>query len=228
MKNIKSIPANETQFTPKSGRNSITYRFVSGGRELLSRCTVQLGDTDPFTGEAITDVNLFREYYRVVDREIHQTLKTVRPECTREEKARRENEKRRFIDEFTAEHGYAPSRDDVMYHLSRKGMCGYVFSLDQIVNDEDRDKTDKCPDLLRCAVNPFEDDDSDEVTALKELAETFTGRRKAVYEAMLDKLAGGAGRLSNAELARRWGVSEGQIRKDQTMIIRMIREKIGR
>ena len=224
MKN--GIPANETQFTPKSGRRSITYRFVSGENDIPSHCTIQLGDTDPATGKAITDVDFFREYYRIVDHQIHQNLRTMRPEYTPEQKARRETEKQAFIASFMSEHGYAPSRDDINYHLAGMEQNRYCFYLAEITNDENEEITEKHLDLSYSDEDPFGTDLPDDLYALMEFADSLTGRRKAVYEAILDNLAGGAGKTTNVELARRWGVSEGQIRKDQKAIIKMIKEKI--
>ena len=80
MKN--GIPCNETQYTPGNERNKITYRFVTGDRDIPARCTIQMGDTDPATGEQVTEVSFFREYYKLVDHEIYQNLNAKRPQYT--------------------------------------------------------------------------------------------------------------------------------------------------
>ncbi len=103
MKN--GIPANETLFTPGAKRNRITYRFVTDDGQTLSRCTVRLGDTDPLTGEEITDVEFFREYYRTVDREIHRTIRGMRPEYTEEQKAWRRQEAKAYATAFEKDYG---------------------------------------------------------------------------------------------------------------------------
>ena len=76
--------------------------------------------------------------------------------------------------------------------------------------------------------DPFGADLPDALYDLKEFADSLTGRRKAVYEYMLDKLCGSAERPTLQSLADEWGVSAGMIRKDQQTIILMIREKLGK
>lgn len=217
---------NETQYTPKAKRNRIIYRFVTGDRDIPSRYTVRLGDTDPLTGEQMTEVNFFREYYQLVDHEVYITLKSKRPEYTSEQKNWREKESEAFCASFIAMYGYAPSRDDVFYHLEQLEKDRYCLSIDEMINEKNEIITDYRADFGYEDQDPFGTDLPDDIYKLHEITGTLTGRKKAVYEAMLDNLAGGVGKISNVELARRWGVSEGQIRKDQKAIIRMIKEKI--
>lgn len=224
MKN--GIPCNETQYTPGNKRNKITYRFVTGDRDIPARCTIQMGDTDPSTGKQVTEVSFFREYYRLVDHEVYQNLKAKRPQYTQDEKDWRETEAKAFCASFKAMYGYAPSRDDVHYHLEQLEKCRYCLSIDEMTNEDDELITDYRPDFGYTDENPFGTDLSDDIYMLREIAATFSSRRRAVYEAMLDNLAGGARKTSNVELARLWGVSEGQIRKDQKMITKIIREKL--
>ena len=224
MKN--GIPCNETQYTPGARRNQITYRFVTGDKDIPARCTIQLGSTDPITGERLTEVNFFREYYRLADHEIYQTLKAKRPQYTQKQKDWREKEAESFCTSFKTMYGYAPSRDDVLYHLEQLEKCRYCLSIDEMTNDEDEQITDFRSDCGYEDQDPFGADLSDDIYMLREIVATLSDRRKAVYEAMLDNLVGGTGKTTNVELARLWGVSEGQIRKDQKMIIKMIREAL--
>ena len=226
MKTTNGLPCNETRFTPKSGRSRITYRFVTGDSDIPASCTVQLGSTDPATGETISDVDFFREYYRIVDCQVHRNLKAMRPEYTREEQERRKAEKQAFTAAFLSDHGYPPTRDDIAWHMAQKEKSRYYFYLEEITNDEGEENADKNTELGYTDEDPFGTDLPDDLYALREFAATLTGRRRAVYDAMLDNLAGGAGKTSNVELARFWGVSEGQIRKDQKMIMKMIKEKL--
>ena len=66
-----AIPCNDYLHTPKAKKNRIIYRFVTDDGNTPSCCTVRLGDTDPATGEAITDIGFFREYYRLVDHQVY-------------------------------------------------------------------------------------------------------------------------------------------------------------
>lgn len=226
MKTTHGIPCNETRFTPKADRDRITYQFVSGDGITPASCTVKLGDTDPLTGEKLTDLEFFHAYYRQVDKEIHNNLGCLRPDYTEEQKAWRKEEARRYIADFRKKYGYAPSRDDILWHLEQEEKNRYCQYYDSLVNEDGDSLTDCIPDFGRRDEDPFGADLPDEIYALRELVETLQGRKKDVYEAMLQNLAGGGIRITNVELARRWGVYENCIRQDQAQIRKMIREKL--
>ena len=65
------IPCNDYYHTVKAKKDRIIYRFVTQDSNTPSSCAIRLGDIDPMTGEAITDVELFTEYYRMVDHEVY-------------------------------------------------------------------------------------------------------------------------------------------------------------
>ncbi len=69
MKN--GIPCNDYYRTVKAKKNRIEFRFVSDDGNTPSTCTVKIGDKDPLTGETITDLDFFTEYYRLVDHQIY-------------------------------------------------------------------------------------------------------------------------------------------------------------
>lgn len=89
----KGIRCNETRFTNRDKRDRIRFEFVSDDEVTPSSCTVCVGDIDPMTGEKITDLTFFREYYRVVDHEVRENLKANRRKRSSEEEQRRESEK---------------------------------------------------------------------------------------------------------------------------------------
>ena len=72
------IPCNDYYHTVKAKKDRIIYRFVTQDRNTPSSCAIRLGDIDPLTGEAITDVELFTEYYRMVDHEVYVQGKETR------------------------------------------------------------------------------------------------------------------------------------------------------
>ena len=224
MKN--GIPCNETRFTPKTGRDRITYQFVTDDGITPAGCTIRLGDTDPLTGEKLTDLEFFHAYYRQVDKEIHSTLKCLRPDYTEEQKAWRKEEARRYAASFRKQYGYAPSRDDIRWHLEQKEKQRCCLYYDGLVNEDGDSLMDCIPGFGRRDEDPFGTDLPDEIYALRKLAETLQGRKKDVYEAMLQNLAGGGRRVTNVDLARKWDVSEAQIRQDQKMIVKMIKKSI--
>ena len=71
MKTAKGIPCNEYYHTVKARKDRIEFRFVNTDRNTPSECTIRLGDTDPMTGEVITNVGFFREYHRLADHQIY-------------------------------------------------------------------------------------------------------------------------------------------------------------
>ena len=89
----KGIRCNETRFTNGDQRDRIQVEFVTDDGNTPSSCTVSIGDVDPVTGEKITDVTFFREYYRVVDHQVHKNLYSESRDHTKEEMDWREAEK---------------------------------------------------------------------------------------------------------------------------------------
>lgn len=69
MKN--GIPCNDYYHTLKAKKNRIEFRFVSDDGNTPSACTVKIGDRDPLTGEPVTDLDFFTEYYRLADHQIY-------------------------------------------------------------------------------------------------------------------------------------------------------------
>ncbi len=73
MKN--GIPCNDWYRTVKARKNRINFQFVTDDGNTPSSCTVRIGDTDPKTGEQITDLTFFHEYYRLVDHQLYTNTK---------------------------------------------------------------------------------------------------------------------------------------------------------
>ncbi len=67
----KGLPCNDYYYTVKARKNRIVYRFVTEDGNTPTTCTVHIGDTDPLTGEPITDLEFFMDYYRLVDHQIY-------------------------------------------------------------------------------------------------------------------------------------------------------------
>ena len=219
----KGIRCNEVRFTNKDKRDRIKFQFVSDDGNTPSSCTVCVGDIDPITGEKITDVTFFREYYRVVDHQVRENLKAERRRQTPEEIARKEKEKETYIRMFVKQWGYTPSRDDVLYHLEQMENEGYHLSAMVFEDDETGENImDRQSEF--CA--EMEEEESTQFQALREVAGELTGRKAEVFEAMLQRAAGGKERLRFSDIARRWGVAPKQITKDQVKIKDMIKKKL--
>ena len=174
----KGIKCNETRYVNGADRDRIRYEFVTEDGVTPSSCVVRLGDTDPRTGEKITDLTFFREYHRLVDHQVMKNNDAMRPGYTSAEKARRQRRKEAIIAAFAAEHGYMPSTSDVLWWLEGEEPERYNLPLDCLVDEEDGSD-----DLNRHAEFsiPFEEEESAELQALREYMES--GQWKADFEA---------------------------------------------
>ncbi|QTE74009.1 hypothetical protein JS518_14115 [Clostridiales bacterium FE2010] len=221
----KGIRCNEVRFTNGDKRDRIKFEFVSDDGVTPSSCTVCVGDIDPMTGEKITDVTFFREYYRVVDHEVHQNLKAEKREYTQEEKKRRERERKRYIAAFVRRFGYAPSKDNVRLHLELLEEERQNLSVEVYISQESgEDMKERHPEMSMSM--DLEEEEPMELQALREVVAELTGRKAEVYEAMVQRAAGGKERLRFSDIARRWGVAPKQITKDQVKIKDMIKKKL--
>ena len=221
----KGIRCNETRYINGKDRDRISFEFVSDDGITPASCTVRLGDIDPMTGERITCVTVLQEYHKLVDHEVMKNLLAVRPCYTREQKARRRALMKGFITAFTAEHGYAPSKDTVLWWLEQQEGERWNLSLDLLINDEE-DGDDDLDRHDAFSVPAFMDrEETIEEQALREVAESLTGRKAEVYEAMIQRAAGGQVRLRFSEIAKKWGVAPKQITMDQERIMERVRKR---
>ncbi len=217
----KGIRCNETRNDSREGRDRIRYEFLSDDGITPSSCTVQLGDIDTVTGEVVTDVTIFREYYRLKDHQVRKNLKAERPEYTEEETARRKETREALAEEFCRCWGYAPSRDDLLYLMEEQERWNLSVSI--LVNEEGKDCASRHTELSEPAV--AEEEETVEMQALREVAASLTGRKAEVYQAMIQRAAGGQERVRFSEIARKWGVAPKQITKDQERIMEMVRRR---
>ena len=222
----KGIRCNETRFTNGEDRDRIKYEFLSDDGVTPSSCTVRLGDIDPVSGQAITNVTFFREYYRVVDHQVHKNLQAEHPNYSPQHKTWRDKEKAAFVEAFTKRWGYAPSKDDVLYHLEQLEEERWNQSLDTFVSQDTGESTLDWH-LEFSAPAEMDVEIPLKLQALREVAASLTGRRAEVYEAMIQRAAGGKERIRFSEIARKWGVAPKQITKDQERIMEMVRRRAG-
>lgn len=159
-----------------------------------------------------------------MDKEIHSNLDCLRPDYTKEQKAWRKIEARRYAADFRQQYGYAPSRDDILWHLEQAEKKRYNLYYDSLVNEDGESLTEYIPDFGKRDEDPFGADLPDDIYALRELADSFSDRQKEIYDAMLTNAAGGKVKITNISIAERWGVDEKMIRKDQAQIIKKIKE----
>ena len=224
MKTTNGIPCNDYLHTPKAQHDRITFRFVSDDTNTPSSCTIRLGDIDPLTGEAITDIRFFTEYHRLADHQVYKNLKASRVDLTPEEKSQFTAERDAYAEAFEKQYGYRPSPADVRYAMSERWPKAYHLSIQELINEDGDNKADQQADLSTPTEDPFNEKAPDKIACLREIAATLTGRLADVYEALLVKYAGGKEKITMTSLAKKWNVSVTQIGYDRDKIFKMIRE----
>lgn len=224
MKTTKGIPCNETRHTIKAEKDKIRFRFVSDDGNTPSTFTVGIGDTDPLTGKAITDMTFFTEYYRMADHDIYSYWKDHRPYLTPAEKKQREEKKQSLIADFEKQYGYCPSESDIHWLTDDFMPERFTVSIERFRDEEGTPENDRISGLGIPCKDPFEEDIPDEILRLRELAANLTGRLADVYEYLLMKHAGGKEKTTMKNIAKKWDVSTSQINKDKDRIIQMIRD----
>ena len=217
----KGIRCNETRNDSREGRDRIRYEFLSDDGVTPSSCTVRLGDIDTVTGEAVTDVTIFREYYRLKDHQVRKNLKAERTEYTKEEAARRKEAREALSEEFRRRWGYSPSRDDLLYLMEERER--WNLSVSVLVNEDGRDCTFQHRELSEPAA--AEEEETVEMQALREVAASLAGRKAEVYQAMIQRAAGGQVRDRFSDIADRWDVSAATIHEEQEKIKEMVRRR---
>ena len=222
----KGIRCNDTHFTNGTDRIRIDFRFLSDDRNTPSSCSVRLGTIDPLTGDPISNVSFFSEYYKLVDHQVRKNLYTQRREYTPAEKIRRQKEKEAYIEEFTKRWGYPPSKDNVLYHLEQVEEETYHLPLSVFTNGETGFSTLDCKkDASFSYLAEMDEDVPLRLQALRDVAATLTGRQAEVYEAMIQRAAGGQERLRFSDIAKKWGVAPKQITMDQQRIMEKVRKR---
>lgn len=226
MKANHGIPCNDYLHTPTAQHDRIAFRFVTDDANTPASCIIRLGDIDPMTGEAITDVGFFTEYHKLAHHQVYKNLKASRVDLTPEEKRQFREEKAVFITAFEKKYGYKPTRSDIRDALAAHWPKAYHLSIQEMINEEGDSKADQREDLSIPAADPFNADAPLEIACLREVASSLTGRLADVYEALLVKYAGGKEKISFTSLAKKWGVSATQIGYDRDKIFRMIRKAV--
>ena len=106
-----------TELRKNRNPDTIQWEYVGGSDGVPTKARISIGDTDPLTGEPITDITWFREYNRMANTQVEQNLRFLRPETETHEAARskRKLEKEQIRKEFMEEYGYEPGKDVVAY-----------------------------------------------------------------------------------------------------------------
>ena len=226
MKTTIGIPCNDYLYTPKTQHDRIAFRFVTDDENTPSSCTVRLGDIDPITGDAITDVGFFTEYHKLARHQVYKNMRAIRTDRTPQETRQFREEKAAFAAAFEKQYGYKPTRSDLRDTLADRWPKTYHLSIQEMVNKDGESTADQRADLSEPAADPFDTDVPIDIACLREVAASLTGRLADVYEALTVKYAGGKEKIAFNSIAEKWGVSHTQISYDRDIIFRMIRKAI--
>lgn len=224
----KGIHCNNTRRTNKKDQNRIVFEFVSDDNITASSCTVRIGDKDPMTGETITNMEFYlKEYYKLDEHQVRKNVESIRTPFTGEQREEREQLKQKYIQEFIQDHGYLPSKDDIRYYLEQKMPENYHQYYEASRREDGEPVNEFGEEFLYKDSDPFECDLPDCIEALRETISALPDRLRDVYAAMLQRAAGGAGRITFTDIAKRYNVSPNQIKKDRQKIEKIIVEKVG-
>ena len=221
------IFAHETRYVAKKDWNVLRYDFVAGDGLVPSSCEIRLGDPDPLTGEPITDMTVFASYYRLVNQEVRSNLDQIRIEKTKKERRETNELKARLAADFEKKYGYRPNEDNLRLLVEEVQGSPYILvPIDAIVNEED--DSSGIEDWAAYSVpfdDPFEDDESLEIRAMREVGRSLTGKAKVLFDLMYARFDAGAEKIKRVDLADELGVSPAAVTKALAKIAAMIRAK---
>ena len=215
-----------TELRKNRNPDTIQWEYVGGSDGVPTKARISIGDTDPLTGEPITDITWFREYNRMANTQVEQNLRYMHPETEKVEIAakKRMQEKKEIRENFSAEYGYEPDQSTVTMLYYERHPEKMLISTDYVIqDDEEGDSTDLSSFIGKA---PEMEPESDAVDKMREYAEGLNPRQKDIYRAMLLKYQGGGIWIRDKELAEKWGVSVTVIRKEKNRIMEGIRKTV--
>ena len=178
----KGIPCFDYNETGKKNQTSIYYSFVSGDEEIPSHFRVSLGDVDPLTGEAITDVTFFQQYHTQRNHEIYLNKKAVAAAPTSSEAKLRRELRKKLAADFERDNGYPPDKAMLNWLMRNSAPKNYRRMLDAKLQHGEQTLADVLPEMADpaaeralCAVEEEKD------TSLDRFAETLDGLEKDVF-----------------------------------------------
>lgn len=202
--------------TDRKKRNTYTYRYhetetVNG---TVKDVTVE---EEIIPGQDDVTADFIKLLHSMDDSGVYYSLKARRPKRDEREKEQIQKFKSKFIREFKAKHGYAPSRFDIKNAVAEKFPRNWTGSLEELTssNDEDGEIGDKSSALADAwyAVHPKK---SPSEERLAELREGWSDSWKEIYDRVL------IGGETIVTIARERGVNESAVRKT----VRKIRDAI--
>ena len=196
---------------------------VTGDEEIPSHFRVSLGDVDPMTGEAITDVTFFQAYHTQRNHEVYINKKEVAAApVSREVKDRRELRKK-IAEEFERDYGYPADKQMLNWLMRDQAPKKYRCMLDEKIEHGTKTLADVLPEMADraaeralCAVE--EENDS----SLDRFGDSLSGLEKEVFLMLRMKSDGVDVRGMGNQLAAKWHRDKSMISKTKIEIGRKL------
>ena len=218
-------PCIETKILPREKRNQIKFVFVAGddnkcskyagaeeGNRIPSSYVVRAGDTDPLSGEVITQ-KMIAAYYKEADRQIRRNLRFERPEFTEKEQGERRRVMKEFMRSSREEHGRLPSKSVVKQFMDEKEGNRWNTPLSALVEKEGEDCTDREERLSLPPAEMHVGELSVEMQAIADVVASLDERETDVWKVMFMKIVGGKAKPRLKEVADKWDLTPGAITK---------------
>ena len=211
------------------GKSAIVWDYVDGRQGIPRRARVSLGDTDPVTGNEISDPSVFEEYHRIVHREVLRNLAFYHPRTNSRDQDVRDRvaEKQAIREDYLKNYGQEPGKKELDFLYAQRHPERQLLSLDYLLSAEDVNQQDSSrnPWLTDpCAEERLPGMESEPVSRLREYVSTLSPRQQDIYLAMLRKQEGLW--ITDKELAEKWGVHLTMIQKERRQIIAGIRSAV--
>lgn len=197
--------------TGLKGQNRIAFHFVTDEGAFPSSRTVFLGDTDPMTGERITDLTVFREYHLQRNREIYYNKKAVSVPQSGKKKNARHELRERIAADFVRDYGYAPDSVTLNWLLHEKYPRQYRLEIDSFINENSEYWGDCVAEFADPAAEQAFRAVEEEGHTLDDFEKTLSPFLRDIFRMLRMKSEGINVRGMGNQLAEKWGVGKSDI-----------------
>jgi len=214
----KGIPCFDYFEVGVKGQSRIDFQFVSEGDEVVSSSMVSLGDVDPLTGEALTDLTFFREYHLQRNREVYRNKREFFcPESGKVKRARQALREQIAAD-FERNYGYAPDAGTLSWLVSEKMPKQYRRELDGMYNDEGEYRTDCSAEFADPVAESAFRRIEEEGHSLDDFEKTLSPFQQDVFRLFRMKSEGIPVHGMGKRIAEKWGKEKSAVSKAKLQV----------
>lgn len=216
----------------------IVFKFLTGDDEkgaehppkegedfVRSKCIVRVGDFDAVTGQFVTE-EMIRDYNRCAWNEIKKNLQYEKDVFTEEEEALRKAIGQAYRITFREDHGYNPSKDDVLLEKNTKVPVRWYVHLSVL---EENEKGEYEGDRKKKLSLPPKEMDwgekSPEMKAVLSVVASLDEMEMDIWKVMLMKIIGGEVKPRFKAVADKWDLTPGAITKIKKKIKWMMQKR---